>query len=272
MKRWMVLSAIGLVLAINVLVLAGVAWNRGGEPQAVLELTERELAMPWANWPHSEDSSIALRLVRVSQENTAWLDRDILLELGFDPDRFSTDTPRDRWREVERGAWVVLEYDGPAFQALLTSQREALETTRAGAATGEYSEREVQVQRQRLESLSRGDSRLAAIDAGSDPHVLRSRYPDRRLHAVVRARIRMHAIHGPHDETLQVRGRIAHLLPNRVYVPRRFHAELEQATEAARRDYLAPPRYRAELRFGRRGEPWLADIKALPAADSESDH
>lgn len=265
MKRRLVIASIGLVLVVNALVLAGVAFNRSGEPEAVLKLTERELAMPWVHWPQRENSGIALRISRAMQSDD-WLDRDKLIALGFDPERFSLDVQRSRWRGVERPAWVVLEYDGPAFQAVLADQRETVDRTRSGVATGEHNQRELTAARERLEQLERAESRLLAVDAGTDRKALRERYPDRRRFALMRARVRMHAVYTPADEVPQVRAHISSLLPGRVHVPRHMHAELARATGRDRRDHLSPPRYRVELRFGRRGEPWLAGIEAMPEA------
>ena len=51
--------AVGIVAAANAAAVGGAAWNRQGEPEAVLELTERELELPPAA---AENTALALRL------------------------------------------------------------------------------------------------------------------------------------------------------------------------------------------------------------------
>ncbi len=41
------IAGLGIIIATNVIALAGVAYNRPGQPEATIELTERELAMPY---------------------------------------------------------------------------------------------------------------------------------------------------------------------------------------------------------------------------------
>lgn len=269
MKRRLVLAAIALVLVVDGLVLASVAWNRSGEPAAELALTERELAPPYTHWPRKEDSGIGLRISRALQEFD-WLDRQKLADLGLNPDRYH-EQPPSRWRSVDRPVWVVLEFDGPAFDELLVRQRERLERRRAREESGEFDGRAVEVEQQRLERLVSGESRLMAVDAGHDRDDLGARYPDRSQYAIVRGMVRMHAVQRAGQETPSVRGRITRVLPGQVHVPRRFHHELAAALEQPRVQTEAPPRYRATLRYGRKGEPWLAGIEKMSTEEVGSD-
>ena len=41
---------LGLILASNAIALAGVWYNRSGEPQAQLQLSEREIQLPYDSW------------------------------------------------------------------------------------------------------------------------------------------------------------------------------------------------------------------------------
>lgn len=257
--------AIVLVVAVNALVLAGVAWNRSGEPTAVLELTERELAMPYRHWSRRESTGVALPIHRAEQDYD-WLDRGKLAELGFDVDRFERRS-RDHWRAAERRVHVVLEYDGPAFRQLLSEQEAHLEMLRKGLEAGESNRQQVEAAEARLERLARAGSRLVVVDAGRAAEPLRERYPDRNRYVVMQALVRMHAVTRPEDGSQpQLRGRVGSFLPGRVHVPRRFHAALRRATVESRNDYDEPPRYRAVVKFGRRLEPWLAGIEPMPAA------
>ncbi len=63
MKRYGLIGAIALIVLTNVVVLAGVVYNRSGEPDAVVQLTERELS--WLKrWDvtDKEDTGIYLKL------------------------------------------------------------------------------------------------------------------------------------------------------------------------------------------------------------------
>jgi hypothetical protein len=54
-------SGFALILIANVIALAGVAANRSGKPEAVIELTERELRLPYYEM-NDENSGLALHL------------------------------------------------------------------------------------------------------------------------------------------------------------------------------------------------------------------
>jgi hypothetical protein len=262
MKIRLSVFAIALVVLANALVLAGVAWNRSGQPASVLELTERELAMPHARWVGRESTGVSLSL-RLADQDYEWLDADKLVALGFDvspPDGID-----DRfWRGQERRLFVVLEYDGPAFQALLDRQRARLERLRSELEAGAASARELQDARNGLERLRRAESRLVVIDAGNDAGTLRKRYANPDRHVVTRAVVRMHANPARNgEEEAVLRARVSRLLPGRVYLPRRFHESLRQATAEARNPFDEAPRYRVELRWGRASEPWITGIEPL---------
>lgn len=262
--------AVVLVLAVNALVLAGVAWNRSGEPTAVLELTERELAMPYSRWSGRESTGVALSIRRANHDYD-WLDSDKLSELGFDVGRYEG-RPRHDWRSVERQLFVVLEFDGPAFEALLAEQEARVEETRDGLESGEANRRQLEAAEAALERLETSESRLVAVDAGNEAASLRQRYPDRQRFAVMRALVQMQATSRPGEESEPVvRGWIGYLLPDQVHIPRRFHAPLRRATDETRNDYDAPPRYRVDVTLGRRAEPWVTGIEPIPdSAGSET--
>jgi len=255
--------AIALVLAANAVVLAGVAWNRMGEPSAVLELTEREVAVPYRRWGARESMGVALAIQRTPRSDD-WLDRDKLAELGFDVDDGRIRQSRG-WRDFERRAYVALEYDGPAFEALLAEENARIETMRADVASGEATRQQLERAQAALRHIANAESRLVAVDASRSAEVLRARYPEPRRYAVMRAIVRMQVFGGRSGEPEQVlRGRVGRLMPARIHVPRRFHDALEQATGERQRDFGQAPRFRAAVKFGRRLEPWLVDIDPMP--------
>lgn len=255
MKFRLPIFAIALVVVVNAYVLAGAAWNRAGEPEAVLELTERELALPYVRGFRQENSGIALRIHRPHQ-TFDWLDDDKLRMLGVEPDELVRN-PHDPWQRIFRKVHAVLEFDGPAFEALLEARREEVESK---IQAGEGNEAHRDRLRQSVADMEQSESRLVVIDAGLDPEGLRERYPDRNQYAIVEAQLSLSVL--GHDESV-VHSRIGRLRPERVYVPRPYHAALEAATGFERRRQADPPRYQVEVRWGRRLEPWVADITPL---------
>jgi hypothetical protein len=85
MRRWGLLLPVAAVLAANLFVLGGVAMNRAGQPEARVELTERELHLvPLGD----ENTGLAMRLIVTRPgfpHKQGWLNRAKLAELGLDP-------------------------------------------------------------------------------------------------------------------------------------------------------------------------------------------
>ncbi|MGE3189585.1 MAG: DUF4824 family protein, partial [Vicinamibacterales bacterium] len=165
---------VALPAALVVAIVAGyagvAAYNRGGAPVSVITLTEREMALPWGSVEAPGDEpNLRLRLVVDEHGEDVldwmnWLTPERLTELGFDLSTpiGSPDAPRVYGRALPRPAWVVLEYDGPAWEA------RALRP--AAIAAGVRS----------------AGSRLVPVDAGLDVDALTARYRDGR-HLVVGA-------------------------------------------------------------------------------------
>lgn len=263
--------AIALVVVANAVVLAGVAFNRAGDPRAVLELTERELQLPYGRWSGRESTGVNLSIRRADQDYE-WLDRDKLADLGFDVADHERRTRYD-WRVVERRVHVLLEYDGAAYRRLVDEQKDRLQATRAAVASGEATRRQVEAQERALERLVESGSRLVVIDAAREAAPLLDRRRGQGRFAVMEALVRVHVVSRPGqaEASRELRGRIGPLLPGRIHVPRRFHDALRQATDARPSGYDDPPRYRAVVKFGRSGEPWLGSIESIDGAASAGD-
>ncbi len=285
-----------LVLAVNAWVLRAAAWNRSGEPDARLVLTERELAMPLERDP--EDTGLVLsvvvadraperveRLARVGDRRLPplrhpWLDAGKLRELGFDPSalearaREDGEHPAGTARET-RAAFVALEYDGEAWRAWLRGREEEVAALRAAVERGE-AERGTLTDAEALLSLDRTErSRLMPVDAGLDAGALRSRHADRGRYAVVPAYVEARASRNAQG-AVELLGRVDRLAVGGLAVPRRWiavlapflpkpvtddHRRLLREEAAAKRwPQAVPPRYRATVCWGRALDPWLAEI------------
>ena len=102
-RRRTLFAGLALILVVNGFVLSGVALNRTGEPESLVQLSERELQLPYRGWNSKENSGVELSLRwrvnagsgtqdgyygYVSYGGTAaWLDEEKMTALGFDPAR-----------------------------------------------------------------------------------------------------------------------------------------------------------------------------------------
>ena len=159
-----VLIAAGVVLLSNAWVLVHAARNRMGEPEAAVEMTERELVLNSARDGRSH------RYVTLNWNHGAGapIDEAKMAELGFDTGPAGR---RAVYRQPPRPAWFAIEVDGPAWKK--------------GLPAGEKWE---------------VTPRTALIDAGRDPESLRARNPDRTrvliLRGMVRAQLSGDRLHG----------------------------------------------------------------------------
>ena len=249
MKRSQTLAAgLALILAANAVVLAGVAYNRSGEPEAVLKLSQRELPMPGEWGFEGENSAVSLTIAwRVHPGpgsdaydfgysyggEAMWLDRAKLESLGFEvlePDR------RDK-RQLPRDALLVLEVDGPAYRAALQRAEE-----RAKRKPEEWMLRQLKHERET-------SSRLFVVDAGADLAALRTKYPNRSQYAIVKGKVRLHRA----SRGKTAAGFVAGVNVTSVHVPVGMHGAVRRGGA-----------YEATVAFGRRLEPWLTTVSGTP--------
>lgn len=273
MKPWTrkktLLAGLALILGSNAVVLAGVAYNRASEPEAVLALTQRELALTRDWGADRENSGVTLKLewrVVRTQASTSpnyydygfsyggdadWLDRTKLAQLGFDLSRPLPDPllVEDYYeKQLPRPAFLVLELDGAAYASVLKRAEAQATDAKAKLAANPASAQLKAAAHTTQEILAKeraGNSRLFVIDADLDASVLRAKYPDRKRYAIVPGKIGLQSyggqkrwgyLHGPSIADLNV--------------PIQFH----EATRA--------PAFEASVAFGRRLEPWLAAVSA----------
>ena len=250
----LVVAALVLLIGIGSL-LAAAAWNRGGQPQFI-ELSERELELPWT-WENGRDDDDAeLRLAfrwqlrAEPQDARVWLSDVTLRTLGF-----GTGVPAGApeaelvyGRSLPRVAWVVFEFDGPAWK-LIEQRRTTSGIDRHVAGPG-------------------AASRLVPVDAGLDAAALRRRHADRTvvvMPAVVHMRYAMDPAQGP-----SVWGWVPQLVSNDVSVPFHLRARLRGLKRAVRRvagadgaaaEARLEPRYDVKLGVGRMGFVWVEDLR-----------
>lgn len=284
--RVLLLAGGALVLAVNAVVLANVAWNRGGTPESTLLLSERELAVPYLWQEAGEDSGLALSLrwrMPAAEANehafyageqgaslpANWLDAERLAALGFRLPPLPSDPEEFDWRRPPpaRQLWLALELDGPAYQhsvraleaRVAEAERALAENPEDGPLENEFS-RWMYTLREARETWTR----LIIVDADRDRGALRARHPDRAHYAIVRGHVRALAevAEGASPEgprRMVWRGYVEGLDVATVHVPlavREVFATPAGADEAG-------PRYEVTLAWGRRAEPWIVAARTV---------
>lgn len=263
-----------LIAATNAVALIGVAYNRSGEPESVLTLTQREIGKI-GEWGFGrEDSGLELGLRwraaggdyfgfnygDDSGEDDAppWIDRARLAALGFDiPDM---EDAGKRRRLVERlssrDALVVMELDGPAYRREVERMRRRADEAQARAAAMPNDaelKRRADGAKNHLARMEREETRLYVVDAGPDLATLRAKYPDKTRHAIVHAEIR--------PTVFERKGRVrlsayVQLATAHIMVPLAYRNAWEQGRAAVAK----PGAVEVKVAFGKRLEPWVVGV------------
>jgi Domain of unknown function (DUF4824) len=272
-------AGITLIALTNAIALGGVAWNRSGEPESVLKLTQRELSQPRGYGLDREGGGLQLnvswRVLGTERDSEIywnfhgapeWLDESKLAALGFDV----SPPPAERkaaWRydrQLPREALVVLELDGPAYQKALERARErAARQAAKGAQTGKTGPGSPAEQAANfLRNEETTNSRLFAVDAGRDAQALRAKYPDRTRYAIVQGTVRTSYQTGRGKEARWT-GYIDGIQNAQVNVPLEFRKAIEAVSRSRPRAGVsdAAP-FEVTVAFGRRFEPWIVAASA----------
>ncbi|MDH5666868.1 MAG: DUF4824 family protein [Nitrospira sp.] len=286
--------SVGFLVLTNAVVLAGVAYNRSGEPDVEITLTEREVPVSLGTGgPNDEDTGLALHLRWQSpnmrwhsfqhESGPAWFDQAKLEAVGYDCSLPLSDLDAALYynRQLPREVYVVLEYEGQAWADWLKAWGEDLLSASAKVAAGQLSQQNVDKHREGYERVSITAARLVAIDVGKDAVQLRQQYPEPHRFIITRAQVRLAFKEGKtesgEDYPPHLRGSVTHVLTEEIHVPYEWHSVLTRFTEG-RSSYKnfqnsfawqgdpKEPRYEITLRYGKRHEPWITAVRLLPAA------
>jgi hypothetical protein len=271
-RKHTLIIGLALILMTNAVALLGVYWNRAGEPESQLALTQRELQQNYGWGMYHENSGVTLRIVwRVPTEqrswnfaytggNPVWLDKDKMASLGFDVNPPKEMQSNFRWasRQLSREVLLVLELDGPAFQKSLQQAQQFADEQDAKLAARPNDKSLQQIAKAahdqaRMEEDS--NSRLFAVDAGLDLDDLREQYPDRNRYAIVRAQVRPSYLSGLDKFT----GNIDKLSIDEINVPYEFHSAFDTRVGPATTGQKSG-NWTFEVDFGQRLEPWITGI------------
>lgn len=277
--RHTLVAGLGLIVLVNAIALAGVAWNRSAPADSHLQLSERELGSGYDYW-RKENNGIGLRLdyrwpdTRPSHVNTQSftsgqrLSPAIMAELGFVvPNELNPDSVRRYRRQGDRDGLLVLEFNGPQYQQQLQRAEQRLAQSTVDLAAVPDNKQLIESHKRAREDLHRENnqaSRLFVVDAGAELSSLRARYPDRQRYAIVRGRIKTWAWQA--NSRWQIGGSAQIPVAQSISLPRQWHqlfADLPKRKEVVGyRDSGGARLFNAELVFGQRLEPWIVQFQA----------
>jgi hypothetical protein len=266
MMKWShtLIAGSAIILLTNAVALGGAGYNRSGEPESQLQLTQRELQH--SSWREGKDNSgITLELDwRVAQPKQAkydryydgrwgepptWLNKAKMAELGFDVVKLASTSENVRYDDTQsRDVLLVLELDGQAYQQTLQRAKEYAKQSEGLLAGNSKSHEVVEQVKDAEENFQHEQnqvSRLFVIDAGLDVQKLRAAYPDRSRYAIVHGLVR------PRTEWEMknkdgIGGNISELHADRINVPLAFREVFNNSAS-----------YEVTVAFGKRLEPWL---------------
>jgi hypothetical protein len=278
MKQYGFYGGLIILIAVNAMVMAGVWHNRSGVPDAAVELTERELTLSPID---KENSGVSLRLDwrQYGDRELKWFDRDKLTFVGFDCSTpvGTADAEIRYGKALPRKTFVVLEFEGKAWEAWQALELKKFEDMEAKIIKGEKARNDLAKAKKRFAWELVANSRLFPVDVGNDPKRLRETYSDRSRFIITPARVGLdyHGAvceKGKIKEPAKLRGIIEEVLTDTVRVQRdkqgllrplgmkdgywRHNVYDEETNEKPK-----PPRYRALLNYGRRYEPWVVTVR-----------
>ncbi|HMV04694.1 MAG TPA: DUF4824 family protein [Accumulibacter sp.] len=282
-RRWL-LVGLSLIVLTNAVVLSAAALNRAGEPESSVLLSERELALPYATASRRSNSGLALHLEwRVATDGDTmrnlayaryerqpdWLDETRMAGLGFDT-RKGAATPEARQaflRQLSRPALIVFELAGPAWQRALQQARENASRHAAAAAANrgnrEFAEK-AKAARDFVVQEEAENTRLFAIDAGSDAATLRERYPQRDRFLILRGTVR--PAERLRNGQWALAGQLSAIAIQEIHVPYAQRGVLDALrSEPQEKPDRSVPRYEVQLAVGQRLEPWIERVALLPS-------
>ncbi len=266
------ISALLVILLTNAVALGGAFWNRSGEAESRLTLSQRELRLPYTRFDR-ENSGLALALnwrvaVPPDRNNVyweysssgapEWLDKAKMENLGFDM------SPKDngniRWndRTLSRDVLLVLEHDGDTYRRALERAKQHLDAEEAKlAAMPESNEKKNRLKNiaDQLVREEKENSRLFVVDAGLDLDHLRGRYPDRTRYAIVHGQVRPAWDNNRNNIWNDSRGHgyVSSVSIAGINVPHALRALL--ANQASQEKFTAG------VSFGQRLEPWITQLE-----------
>jgi len=177
----------------------------------------------------------------------------------------SWDSKQSQKRPIPREVFVVLEYDGNAYQEALHRTEMSLEKARAALltnSTDEKLQKNVDNAAKRLNRERFYNSRLFAIDVGLTPGLLREKYRDSKRFIIAKG---LAVPRIPYDKNKKITGYLKRLSIGAIHVPLKHRQILDTLLDRgkSRQTTSESPRYWVELGYGGRWEPWIMSVRQM---------
>jgi hypothetical protein len=264
-----------VLIAANAMVIFRVSTNRTGPCETMIELTERELALPYRILEENSGLSLRLKWRSLGQvendyygyeyryQSPAWLDRDKLKSLGFDMEKTSGEINSNK-QFVPRQAYIVLEYDGATYQEALRRSEKKFESAQEAYQSNPSNEKlrhDFKDAENWLQQDRTSASRLFSIDAGPDAEVLRKKYPDRARFIIAPGTV---DVSWDYENKKAIpMGYISNLLVENIHVPLEFRKPFDDILSRNIPRETPSPRYTVQLAYGSRFEPWIKSVNTV---------
>lgn len=275
------LTAFLILILTNLIVLFGVLDNRKGEPKSQITLTERELQVPYSI--SKENSGLSLRILWQSlgeknlvnyrgYQSPVWLTVEKLKTLGYHIDKIKKKGENRYGYNTSKECFIVLEYDGEAYQEALKRAEVHLEEKKqalSDASQDKILQSYHKIAKNTLKNRKEFESRLYAIDAGKDALILGEQYPDRSKYIITKGIIHIYY----NFQQKKIYGNISNLSIANIHVPLEFRKTLEPIIQKKQSDIKKSrtypmvmkhaPRFKATIAYGKRFEPWIVAINPI---------
>jgi hypothetical protein len=211
-----------------------------------------------------------------------WLNEKKLMELGFDTSYPLDEKNASRFysRQLPIQAYVVLEYNGDAYQNWLKKTRNRIKERQEELSKEKNPDKKKTLENdiRRIQQETITYSRLFAINGGRDPEVLRRKYPDQSKYIITPAvlNIMMHYAPRKKDQPKSLTkrylsGQVRKVSVSKIHVTSDYRSFFISDIKTPTKTYLPrdkplsdlEPRYQVTLNYGRRYEPWIVDVQKL---------
>lgn len=271
--------SIACVLLVNIAILGKVFFNRS-QVVSKLQLSERELQLPYYYGFHKEDSSrrVSLTWATLNSEpvslnantwNWSYNKQLLLSEAHFASFQFPSCAQKNTQRH-KKAAWVLVEFNGQSYSDYVARAEQYFALVQAQQEPpldSALALKELQEQRQDaanlLASAKNTDSRLFVIDAAADKALLevalqaRPHTDSSRL-VILPADIQASYLRCSSSETEPTRITINNLAVESLYVAKDIAEDFPSGEAATEKNKI---RFIAEISYGRLYEPWISSLR-----------
>ena len=283
MKKLLFILGFVILTGSNIVVISGVLYNRSKKPVTLIELTERELQLPY--WTNDENSGLSLQLewrtVDMDEDDLyfssrgapAWFNAEKLKELGFEIESTNNVVYSSKYYKepIPKKAFVVLEYDGILYKEALKRVEKNFEKEKNILKTDiESNSNDFEWAEKQLREERESDTRLFAIDVGLNVNTLKEKYNDCRRFIVVPGIVKMKCNYNNKEAPV---GYISRLCVEKIHVPLKFRKTFDLIMSKKKQkkykfnisqgNISNLPRYKVKLAYGKRFEPWIQSVQTF---------